>query len=393
MSAPSIPWPSDEWLDAECRRLLAFGRHVAHPSGGAAWLDDDGDPDLSRPVYTWITSRTVHVFGLGALLGVDGSASIATAALDGLRTTLHDPEHGGWFHAVDASGAPVEGTAKSCYDHAFVMLAASTAVVAGLAGAEELLAEATDVFADRFWDDATSRVHDEWDRAWTAPAPYRGLNATMHSLEAVLAVGDVTGERVWHDRAAALAAFAVELAEAHDGQLPEHFGPDWSVDLDLNRDRPDDPFKPFGATPGHGLEWSRLLLHVEATLGDAAPPGLLDTSRVLFDRAVADGWHADGEPGFVYTTDWSGTPVVRDRFHWVVAEGIAAAAALHRRTGEEGYAERYAAWWAYVDAHVRDVERGSWRPQLDPPHHPPAARWPGHPDLNHPGPAPPPRAV
>lgn len=383
MSEPSTQGPSEQWLDAECRRLLAFGRHVVHPAGGAAWLDDDGAPDLSRPVHTWITSRTVHVFGLGALMGVEGSASIATAALAGLRTTLHDPEHGGWFHAVDAHGVPVEGTAKSCYDHAFVMLAGSTAVVAGLPGAGDLLAEATDVFARRFWDDATGRVHDEWDRAWTASAPYRGLNATMHSLEAVLAVGDVTGDPVWHDRAARLAAFAVELAAAHDGRLPEHFGPDWSVDLELNRDRPDDPFKPYGATPGHGLEWSRLLLHVEATLGDGAPPGLLDASRVLFDRAVADGWHADGEPGFVYTTDWTGTPVVRDRFHWVVAEGIAAAAALHRRTGEERYAERYAEWWAYVDAHVRDVERGSWRHELDPANHPSASVWPGKPDLYH----------
>jgi mannose/cellobiose epimerase-like protein (N-acyl-D-glucosamine 2-epimerase family) len=383
VSEPSTPGPSEAWLDAECRRLLGFGRRLAHPAGGAAWLDDDGVPELSRPVHTWITSRTVHVFGLGALLGIEGCEPVAVSALDGLRTTLRDGGHGGWFHAVGADGVPVEGTAKSCYDHAFVVLAGSTAVVAGLPGAEPLLAEATEVFDRHFWDDATGRVHDEWDRAWTAPAPYRGLNATMHSLEALLAVGDVTGDRRWHDRAARLAAFAVELAAAHEGRLPEHFGPDWSVDLDLNRDRPDDPFKPYGATPGHGLEWSRLLLHVEATLGDAAPRGLLDAARVLFDRAVADGWHADGAPGFVYTTDWTGTPVVRDRYHWVVAEAIAAASALHRRTGEARYGERYAEWWAYVDAHVRDLYRGSWRHELDPANQPKAAVWPGKPDLYH----------
>ena len=165
------------------------------------------------------------------------------------------------------------GTAKSCYDHAFVMLAGSSAVVAGLPGADALLAHATRVFEQRFWDEATGRVVDEWDRAWTEPAPYRGLNAAMHSVEAMLAVGDVTGADVWHERAARIAAYVVGLAASYDGRLPEHFGPDWSVDLELNRDRPDDPFKPFGATVGHGLEWSRLLLHVEATLGDAAPAG------------------------------------------------------------------------------------------------------------------------
>ena len=377
------PGPDAAWLDGECRRLLDFGRRVSHPAGGAAWLDDDGAPDLGRPVHTWITSRTVHVYGLGTLLGVPGCAPIASTALDGLLTTLHDDANGGWFGAVDAAGAPTGGTGKSCYDHAFVMLAASTALVAGLPGAADLLAEATQVFEEHFWDDAGGRVLDEWDRAWTAPLPYRGLNAAMHSVEAMLAVGDATGETTWHRRAARLAELAVGLATSYDGRLPEHFGPDWTPDLELNRDRPDDPFKPFGATVGHGLEWSRLLLHVEATLGPDAPPGLLDASRLLFDRAVTDGWQVDGAPGFVYTTDWDGVPVVRARMHWVAAEGIAAAAVLHRRTGERVYAERYAEWWSYVVAHVRDVERGSWHHELDAANQPQASVWPGKPDLYH----------
>ena len=164
-------WPTPDWLDDELRRLLDFGRRIIHPVGGAAWLDDTGAPDLDRPVNTWITSRTVHVYGLGALLGVEGCTPIATAALDGLRTTLHDDEHGGWFGAVDAAGAPVGGTGKSCYDHAFVMLAASTAVAAGLPGADELLAEATTVFEEHFWDDDLGRVVDEWDRPGGLPPP------------------------------------------------------------------------------------------------------------------------------------------------------------------------------------------------------------------------------
>lgn len=209
----------------------------------------------------------------------------------------------------------------------------------------------------------------------------------MHSVEAMLAVGDVTGDRAWHDRAGRIAAYVVALASAYDGRLPEHFGPDWSADLELNRDRPDDPFKPFGATVGHGLEWSRLLLHVEATLGDtlgeATPDGLLDTARLLFDRAVTDGWDVDGAPGFVYTTDWDGVPVVRNRMHWVVAEGTAAAAALHRRTGDSAYAERFAQWWDYIVTFVRDVERGSWRHELDEANRPQSSVWPGKPDLYH----------
>jgi mannose/cellobiose epimerase-like protein (N-acyl-D-glucosamine 2-epimerase family) len=99
---------------------------------------------------------------------------------------LRDADHGGWFGAVGADGRPL-GTDKSCYDHAFVVLAGSTAAVAGIDGGEELLAEATAVLERHFWDDDLGRVVDEWDRGWTAAAPYRGLNATMHSVEAMLA--------------------------------------------------------------------------------------------------------------------------------------------------------------------------------------------------------------
>ncbi len=69
--------------------------------------------------------------------------------------------------------------------------------------------------------------------------------------------------------------------------------------------------------------------------------------------------------------------------HWVAAEGIAAAAALYRRTGEPAFAEQYSAWWRYVVEHLRDVELGSWHHELDAANRPQAVVWPGKPDLYH----------
>jgi mannose/cellobiose epimerase-like protein (N-acyl-D-glucosamine 2-epimerase family) len=71
-------------LASECERLLDFGRLFPHPLGGAAWLDTRGRPDLSRPVYTWITARMLHVYALGQMLGRTGDADLATQALGGL---------------------------------------------------------------------------------------------------------------------------------------------------------------------------------------------------------------------------------------------------------------------------------------------------------------------
>src|SRR4051794_32462793 len=91
-------------LAAECDRLLDFGRHFQHPLGGAAWLDSRGQPDLSRPVYTYITARMLHVYALGHLLGRPSDADLALQALAGLTGPLRDNASGGWLSSIDTAG-------------------------------------------------------------------------------------------------------------------------------------------------------------------------------------------------------------------------------------------------------------------------------------------------
>jgi sulfoquinovose isomerase len=382
MPLPDAGIPSAT-LATECDRLLDFGRHFPHPLGGAAWLDAQGQPDLSRPAYTYITARMLHVYAVGHLLGRpgDGDADLAAQALGGLTGRLRDGANGGWLTSIDAAGnSPDE---KACYSHAFVVLAASSGAVADVPGARGLLSEALDVWQQRFFDDAAGMFVDSWNGAFTELDNYRGVNANMHGVEALLAAADVTGDDGLRTSALGISRrVALEFAEPHSWRIPEHFGPDWQPRLEHNRDRPDDQFQPYGATVGHGLEWSRLLLHLEASLAD--PPGwLLPAAQGLFDRAVADGWAVDGADGFVYTTDWDGTPVVRDRMHWVLAEAVAAAAALRTRTGDDRYAEQAATWWAYAERYLIDRTYGSWHHQLDSNNHVIETVWPGKPDLYH----------
>jgi sulfoquinovose isomerase len=380
MSSPDLGIPASA-LATERDRLLKFGRHFPHPLGGAAWLDTTGQPDLTRPVYTWITARMVHVYVLGHLLGRSGDGNLAAQALSGLTGRLRDSAGGGWLTSIDAAGeSPDE---KACYSHAFVVLAASSGSVAGLAGARELLTEALEVWDRRFFDDATGMFVDSWNRDFTHLDDYRGVNGNMHAVEALLAAADVTGDQLWRARALGIAhRVALEFAQPHSWRIPEHFTSGWDPQLEHNRDRPDDQFQPYGATVGHGLEWSRLLLHLEASLADA-PDWLLPAAEALFDRAVVDGWAVDGADGFIYTTDWDGTPVVRDRMHWVVAEAIAAAAALRIRTGDDRYSDLAASWWAYAERYLIDRTYGSWHHQLDATNHVIETVWPGKPDLYH----------
>ncbi len=369
--------------------LLRFMAGAVRPDG-FGWLDDEGVVDPSRPVELWITCRMTHVAALGALADEPPAAggpdrdellALATHGVTSLAGPLHDDDNGGWYAAVQ-DGVPTV-TTKQAYGHAFVILAASSAVEAGVPGADALLADALDVSLTRFWDDAEGLTVEEWDAGWTELDTYRGINANMHTVEAYLAAGDVTRDAAWLRRAGRISARVARWAHDNGWRIPEHFDEDWTPMLEHHRDEPAHPFRPYGATVGHGLEWARLMLAVDLSLGSEGPAGLREAAVHLYDRAVGDGWDADGAPGFVYTTDWSGVPVVRERMHWVLAEAVTAAEALRQVSEDRRFGNDAHRWWEYADRYVIDHERGSWHHELDPDNRPAATVWPGKPDVYH----------
>jgi sulfoquinovose isomerase len=381
MSWLSTPAHS-RWLEAEGDRLLDFGRAARHPDGGFAWLDDAGRPELGRPVELWVTCRMTHCYALGDLLGRPGCAALVEHGVAALRGRMRDARHGGWYAQVGPDGPVVRD--KTAYEHAFVVIAASSVAAAGLPGGEELLDEALAVLLERFWDDEHGMVVEQWDESFSTLDGYRGVNANMHSVEALLAAADVRGDASLRERAARILTRVVhDLAAGNDWRIPEHFDEAWTPQMEYNADEPAHPFRPYGATIGHWLEWSRLALHLRAGLGASAPDWLLRDARSLFDAAVREGWAVDGADGFVYTVDWSGSPVVRERMHWVAAEATATAAALHAATGEASYAAWYQTWWRYVADHLRDEQGGSWWHELSAENLPSNKTWSGKPDVYH----------
>jgi sulfoquinovose isomerase len=366
-----------EWLAAESARLLAFARG-SRVDGGFGWLDAGGTPEPDRPLQLWITARMTHVFALGELLGEPGCGALADHGLRALRERFADPEHGGWFPEVAEDGPRGD---KQAYPHSFVLLAAASGAMAGREPACALLDDAARLVEERFWSEEEGACVESWDRAWTVSEPYRGANANMHMVEAFLAAGDATGDARWHARAEWIAELLVgDFARAHDWRVIEHFDERWTPLPDYNRDDPRARFRPFGVTPGHGLEWARLLLGVHASRA-GAPGWMVDAARGLFARALADGWQDGG--GIVYTTDLEGRPVVEDRLHWVVCEAIGAAATLHAVTGDADYEGWHRRLWDFASRHLLDRERGSWHHELDAELRPSERTWSGKPDVYH----------
>jgi mannose/cellobiose epimerase-like protein (N-acyl-D-glucosamine 2-epimerase family) len=364
-------------------RLLDFAARSRLPEGGFGYLGSDGQVLPGRPQETWIIARMTHVFGLAHLLGRAGSDELVRHGIAAFTEgPLRDAEHGGWRASTDDD-------TKAAYAHAFVMLAGSTAAAAGVDGGTELLTAAIDVWQTRFWDDAAGLAVEQWDRAWSGCEPYRGINANMHGVEAMLAAADALqssrpdGAARLRDRALRSTERALHgWARERDWRLPEHFTADWTPLPDYNRDKPADPFRPYGVTVGHQFEWARLACHVRAVTPDA-PAWLLADAQGLFDAAATRGWGVDGHDGFPYTLDWDDRPVVSARMHWVLCEAIAAATVLGEITGQGKYRELAGRWRAHGEARFADPATGSWHHELTPAGEVGGDTWQGQPDAYH----------
>ncbi len=370
------------FLDAIRENLLAFGHRFPAPDGSSYYLGDDGTPWTDRPRETWITSRMAHVYSIGCMLGWEGAGELADAAVRGLRGALHDKQNGGWYAGIRTDGTCLP--TKQCYAHAFVILAATSAMLAGRKGAGDLLQDALETYDRYFWEEEKGLARDTWNTEFSEVDPYRGINANMHTVEAFLAVWDATKEETYRARAGRIIDRVITWARENEYRIPEHYTTDWVPDLTCNQDKKDDPFKPYGATPGHGIEWARLICQWAcATYGTAGAGQYIAVAERLYRRAVTDAWNADGAPGIVYTTDWTGQPIVHDRMHWTLAEAINTSAVLYQLTGKEEYAADYAMFLRYLDETVLDHVNGSWFHQLDRNNQLLGTVWPGKSDLYH----------
>jgi len=372
-----------QWLAAEGLRLLAFAKASRLPTGFGN-LDQRGHLPPDAQAETMNTARMTHSFALAHIQGLPGFAELVDHGIQALSGPLRDAEHGGWFASPEHRDG---NTGKAAYLHAFVALAASSARVARRSGAQALLDDAVEIIDRHFWCEEEGAMRESFNRDWSVEEAYRGANSNMHATEAFLALADVTQDSRWLNRALRIAERLIHgHGAANQYLVVEHFDRQWQPLHAYNQANPADGFRPFGTTPGHGFEWARLLLHLEAArvqAGMLTPGWLLRDAQQLFANNCQHAWQVDGAPGMVYTLDWDRRPVVRQRLHWVHCEASAAASALLQRTGEGQYETWYRRLWEYSEQYLIDLVHGSWHHELDTDNRPSAQIWGGKPDLYH----------
>jgi mannose/cellobiose epimerase-like protein (N-acyl-D-glucosamine 2-epimerase family) len=310
-------------------------------------------------------------------MGLPGGERMIDHGMDFLWARHSDHANGGYFWAVGDEG-PTDDT-KQMYGHAFVLLAAASAKIAGHPDAERLLTDVAGVIRDRFWESRHGAAAEEFTRDWRKLSDYRGQNSNMHLTEACMAAFEATSDGSWLEMAENIATLLIgKIAANSDWRVPEHFDEGWKID----REYAGSPvFRPYGTTPGHSLEWSRLLVQLWE-LGRRRHNWLADASRALFRRAVAEGWDADSG-GFYYTLDLNGNPHRRDRYWWPCMEGIGAAAVLNAIDDDAFYEQWYRRIWNWSANYLLDHEHGGWHPQLNDALVPTSGPFFGKPDIYH----------
>lgn len=350
----------NQWLDEKLDNLFEFGQ-ASKTFGGFGYLDENGVIDPSQNIQTYISCRMTHIYSMYVVdheidaetnselaKKVQQAKEIATHGVKSLIESIQDHENGGFFEAItpfiDENGEEkVKPTSnentKVAYAHAFVLLAASSAVYAKIDRAQELFTLIEQAIEKHFWDEENKKTIESYKADWTNCEQYRGVNAAMHSVEAFLSVESTLNihpeisEIDWLERAKNLTEFVFETVRNNAYMIPEHFDENWNVIWDYNADDKAHQFRPYGATVGHAMEWARLGVQLVLAYYKRTGEFSDDNLQILKDcvglfNVALQSWGVDGKDGFVYTTDFEGNPIVRDRMHWVLCEAIGATIAL-----------------------------------------------------------------
>lgn len=379
MTPPLITRPLHRrWLMSQAERLVDVFRASAGGPAGFRMLGHDGTPMFNAEEVFGLhdTTRVVHVFSLATALGIPGLGDGIEQGMGFLRKAHRDAQHGGYFWSVNAEG-PVRDD-KQAYGHAFVLLAAASALRIGHPDAAALLADVSEVIEARFWEDGAGAMAEEFTRDWGSMGGYRGQNSNMHSTEALMSAFEATGERAYLAKAVRIAELIINRhARAQGWRVAEHFTADWQVDLGYAGDP---MFRPAGITPGHALEWARLLVQL-FDLSGKAHGWMIEAAKGLFAKALT-GWDAK-HGGFLYTLGWDDKPLQPLRLWWPNAEAIGAAATLWKHDGDALALEWYGKVWDVVAGQFIDHARGGWYPELLADGTPGEAIFTGKPDLYH----------
>lgn len=290
-----------------------------------------------------------------------------------LREVHRDAVNGGYAWQLSWSNGKkhIIDDNNHCYGLAFVLLAYSHALMAGVNEARVYIDETVALMEVKFWLPEFELYADQASADWAHLDTYRGQNANMHSCEAMLAAYQATGE-VKHLHRAEVIAKSITQRQASQagGMIWEHYDNAWQIDWKYNLEDKANLFRPWGFQPGHFTEWSKLLVLLDAQAANLQGNSawILPAAERLFDIALDLAWDRE-HGGICYGFAPDHSICDGDKYFWVQAESIAAAACLAQHTGKQKYWDWYDKIWQYSWTHFVDHQYGAWFRILDKSNH------------------------
>jgi mannose/cellobiose epimerase-like protein (N-acyl-D-glucosamine 2-epimerase family) len=334
---PIAPFDVANFASSFVPRWLQLARDQVH-GGIVDRLALDGRPAEGDAKTTLVHARLA--FTLAHLHLAIGDQRLLDAAIDTYRfldERLRDAD-GGYRFSVSRDGQPLAdpmSQVRRTYDQSFVLLALVTLRKAAPDSvSQHRIDECWDFIAQRLTDPGTGALweDDVMAAAGAKPGDLRAQNPHMHMFEALLQAFEMTGDRVWLERAAAMLDVGRRFfIDETTGAVREFVGHDLEPLAGTDGERRE---------PGHQYEWAWLLHRYADLAGVNDARSLADPMITFVERhgLTPRSGPLDGLP--FDALDARGQVTETTHLLWPLTEAGKFYAARHARLADTGDATR-----------------------------------------------------
>ncbi len=323
--------PADKYIVTQARTMWFFAR-------------------LSRSVY-----------------GTKAHLDAATHGYEFLRDRMWDDEFGGFYWAVDSSGARTLLPDKHLYGQSFGLYALSEYYLASKdPEAKALAMKLADLIETHAYDRDFGGYIETFAPNWTPRTTGRNymgvetglklMNTHLHLLEALTAYYAATNGPLARERLHDLVLIqSSTVVRGEIGACTDKFERDWTPLTGPEYDR---------VSYGHDLENVWLLIAARNALGLSNAP-LMGVYDALFNYSRAYGYDAE-HGGFYDSGPFNAPADRRQKTWWVQAECMLSALWMYRLTADPAYFECFRKTLDWIAARQVDGRRGDWHADILP---------------------------
>ena len=312
-------------------------------------IDGEGRLISDAPRGAILNARILWTFASAfRVLGNPAWRTVADRAYLQIRDRFFDPEFGGVYWSLDASGRPLD-TRKQFYAIAFALYGLAEYYRA--TGVEEALSLAVRLYRDieaHSRDRIKGGYLEAAQRDWSPIADMRlsakdrndakTMNTHLHILEGYTALLRVWPDAGLRESLSALLELFLGRIVRPDGHLGLFFDENWVSQAET-------------LSYGHEIETSWLLIEAAEVLGDPDLSAQVQACSMRLAEAALEGLQGDGS--LIYEADPAAGTVDAERHWWVQAETVVGCLYQARLCGGDlVWQERALACWAYIRNHL-----------------------------------------